>query len=289
MGLMGTLAKVAIGYAAARGVDHLSRNGGLGGLLGGAHVRSGAAQAAPNPMMAQMPGAAGADGDTPMAQMQQMMAGLTGGTAGGGTNPAAGLQEMMAGMMGGAGAAGGGLQEMIARMAGGGTQPGASGGGLLSGGGGAGLAGLLAMAGTAAAASGTGASAMLDAFDPKETAPEAEAAAGLMLRAMIQAAKADGGIDAEEQAKIMELVGDADAADIAFVREQLAAPVDVAALVADVPEAQKMQVYSMSLMGIRVDTDAEAAYLDELAGGLGLDQQTVNLLHAQMGVQPLYT
>mgnify|MGYP001791262619 CR=1 FL=1 len=38
MSLMGTLAKVAIGYAAARGVDHLSGGQGLGGLMGGAQV-----------------------------------------------------------------------------------------------------------------------------------------------------------------------------------------------------------------------------------------------------------
>ena len=36
MSLMGTLAKVAIGYAAARGVDRMSGGQGLGGLFGGA-------------------------------------------------------------------------------------------------------------------------------------------------------------------------------------------------------------------------------------------------------------
>jgi uncharacterized membrane protein YebE (DUF533 family) len=300
---MGTLAKVAIGYATARGVDHMSRNGGLGGLLGGAQVASGEARAEPNPMVAQMQGfAGGGDGGNPMEQMQQMMAGLMGGAggqSGDATNPAAGFQEMMAGLMGGAGGAGSaagggdGLQTMMAGLMGGaapgGSAEGDAGGGLLSGAGGAGLAGMLAMAGTAGAATGGNAGALMDAFKTEETAPEAEQAAGLMLRAMIQAAKADGDIDAEEQAKIMDLVGDADEADIAFVREQLAAPVDIDALAAATPEMQKMQVYSMSLMSIRVDTPAEAQYLDQLAGKLGLDQQTVNALHAQMGVQPLYS
>jgi uncharacterized membrane protein YebE (DUF533 family) len=41
-------------------------------------------------------------------------------------------------------------------------------------------------------------------------------------------------------------------------------------------------------MTIRVDTDAEAAYLDSLARGMGLDQPTVNALHMQMGLKPLY-
>jgi uncharacterized membrane protein YebE (DUF533 family) len=41
-------------------------------------------------------------------------------------------------------------------------------------------------------------------------------------------------------------------------------------------------------MTIRVDTEAEAAYLDTLARAMGLDQPTVNNLHMQMGLQPLY-
>lgn len=287
MGLMGTLAKVAMGYAAARGVDHLSKNGGLGGLLGGAQVPSGEAQAPQNDAaaaMGQMPG---------MDQLQGMMGQMQEQGAAGMGN----MQEMMGKMMGalggGAGGAGGmDLQGMLGGLMGGQQQQegGEAGGGLLSGAGGAGLAGLLAMAGGAAAASGQGVGGLLDQFNTADAAPEAEEAAGLMLRAMIQAAKADGDIDAAEKAKILETIGeDADAADIAFVQEQLAAPIDIEGLAAATPEAQKMQVYSMSLMAIRVDTQAEAAYLDQLAGALGLDQQTVNMLHMQMGVQPLYS
>ncbi|WP_425039371.1 DUF533 domain-containing protein [Primorskyibacter sp. S187A] len=276
MGMLGTLAKVAIGYAAARGVQHVSQNGGLGGLLGGASVPSGQAEAGQNPAMAGLQGMPG------MEQLQSMM-------QGGGGN----LQEMLGGLMGGAGGGAGGLQDMLGSLMGGGSaQQGDGGaGGLLSGaGGGAGLAGILAMAGSAAAASGGGLGGLFDAMNTKETAPQAEEAAGLMLRAMIQAAKADGDIDAQEQEKILGLLGDdADAEDMAFVRAQLAAPVDIAGLANDTPAPQRMQVYSMSLMAIRLDTQAEAAYLDQLAGAMGLDQQTVNALHTQMGVQPLYS
>lgn len=277
MSLMGTLAKLAIGYAAARGVDRMSGGQGLAGLFGGAKV-------APDEAAAdQMPG---------MGNMQEMMAGLTGGAGGG-------LSEMMAGLTQGTG----GLQEMMTKaMSGagggfdlsalmGGSTAGGEEGGLLSSvpGGGAGIAGILAALGGAAAAGGKGTGALLDQFRPAETAPQMEDAAGLLLRAMIQAAKADGEIDSAEQAKIMETLGDdADAGDISFVKTQLAAPVDVDALAADTPEAMKMQVYSMSLMAIRVDTEGEARYLDRLAKALDLNQQTVNALHLQMGVQPLY-
>lgn len=279
MSLFGTLAKIAIGYAAAKGVDKLSGGQGIGSLLGGG------ATVSPNEAQAeQMPG---------MGGMQEMMSNMTGGAGGG-------LQDMMAKMT-----QGGGMQDMLqqvmggqggfdlsALMGGGAAETGDK-GGLLSGaaaGGGAGVAGLLAAMGGVAAASGKSTGALLDQFQPAQTAPQMEDAAGLMLRAMIQAAKADGEIDAEEQARIMETVGDdADADDIAFVRDQLAAPVDIDALAADTPDALKPQVYSMSLMSIRVDTPGEAQYLDALAKALGLNQQIVNTLHVQMGVQPLYS
>lgn len=264
MSLMGTLAKVAIGYAAARGIDKMSGGQGLAGLFGGAQIPGGEAEAG------QMPG---------MAGLQDMLGQFTGGSGAAMGN----LQDMMGKMT-----QGGGFD--LSSLMGGGADGDAK-GGLLSGGagGGAGLAGMLAMLGGAAAMTGQGAAQMADAINPKETAPEMEDTAALLLRAMIQAAKSDGGIDANEQAKILETVGDADEEDMAFIRSELAAPVDVAGLAAQTPEAQKAQVYAMSLMTIRVDSEAEAQYLDQLAAALGLDQQTVNMIHMQMGGQPLYS
>ncbi len=281
MSLMGTLAKVAIGYAAARGIDRMSGGQGIGDLFGGAKIAPDEAQAD------QAPG---------LGNMQDMMAQMTGGAGMGG------LQDMIAKMTSGSGM--GDLQGMFAKMAqqsgidlsalGGAGASSKTKGGMLSeaaaaGGTGPGMAGILAALGGAAAATGKGTGAMIDQFKTAETVPQAEEAAGLMLRAIIQAAKADGDIDSGEQAKIMETVGDdADAADIAFIKAQLSAPVDVESLAADTPDAQKMQVYAVSLMSIRVDTQAEAQYLDSLARAMGLNQQTVNALHLQMGMAPLY-
>jgi uncharacterized membrane protein YebE (DUF533 family) len=257
---MGTLAKVAIGYAAARGVDHLSGGKGLGGLMGGAQV----------------------PGDNPMAQIQAQLGQMMGGA--GGSNPLAGIMEKMQS---------GGL-DLSSMMGGGAGQTSGDKGGLLSqlgGSGGAGHAGLLAAAGGMAAMGGKNMGGMLDQFAKSgAAAPQAEETAALMLRAMIQAAKCDGGIDEAERAKILDTVGDdADAEDIAFVQEQLAAPVDVGALAADTPAPLRTQVYSASLMAIRLDTQPEAEYLDALARAMDLDQPTVNALHMQMGVQPLYS
>ncbi len=296
MGLMGTLAKVAIGYAAARGVDKMSGGAGLGSLLGGGaqikgeHPASAAQAQLGQAMSGKMPEGANNPLAGMMEQLQQgglgaMMGGLTGGGAAGGANP---MTEMMEKLQSG----GLDLASLMGAMGGGQSNANSEGGGLLSGlgGGGAGLAGLLAAAGGATAmAQGKGASAMLDAFNTKETAPDAEKMAALMLRAMIQAAKSDGGIDAAEKAKILETVGeDADAEDIAFIQEQLAAPIDIEGLASETPEAMRTQVYSASLMTIRVDTQEEAQYLHGLAKAMELDEPTVNTLHMQMGLQPLY-
>lgn len=280
MGLMGTLAKVAIGYAAARGVDRLSGGEGLGKLLGGgaqvpAKTQAASLQGQMGKMMSgQMPEGAG---------MQEMMASLQKGgmpdASAGAANP---LAEMMKSLQAGG-------MDLSALMGSTGT---GKGNGLLSqlGAGGTGMAGMFAaLAGSAAGAQGQGAAGLLNAMSPQGAAPEAEEAAGLMLRAMIQAAKSDGDIDRAEQAKILETLGDdADAADRAFVQTQLAAAVDPVSLAADTPEAQRAQVYSASLMAIRVDTPAEAQYLDQLARAMELDESTVNILHMQMGLQPLY-
>ncbi|MHA6325921.1 DUF533 domain-containing protein [Roseivivax sp. CAU 1753] len=263
MSLMKTLTKVALGYAAARGVDRMSSGKGLSGLFGGG---------------AQL------KGDHPATRTGSQMASQMQSGASQAASPMQGLLENMkkagvdlSAMMGGNASAAqgrsGGQQGLLSAL------PGAGSGGI---------AGMLAAAGGAAMGS-SGADKLFDQFNADAVAPELEASAGLMLRAMIQAAKADGKIDADEKAKILELVGDdASAEDLAFVKAQLDAPIDVEALAADTPEAQKMPVYSASLMTIRVDTDDEARYLDELARALGLDEPTVNALHVQMGNRPLY-
>lgn len=118
--------------------------------------------------------------------------------------------------------------------------------------------------------------------------PEQNALAGLMLKAMIQAAKSDGQIDEAEKAKLMDQFGELDEDERAFIREQMAAPVDAQALAREVPEGAGAQVYLMSLMAIDFDNRKEAEYLHTLATSLGLDKQTVNGIHEQVGAINLY-
>ncbi len=250
MSLMKTMTKLALGYAAARGVDKLSKGQGLAGLLGG-----GAQLKASEPGAAQQAQAAGA------------LSGVVPGAAQGGANP---LQDMMTKMQQG------GLGALFGQ--GGGA------GGLQGG-----IAGLMALAGGAAAMGGKGIGAMIDQTNDAVATPETEKSAHLMLRAMIQAAKADGHIDEAEKTRIVDTVGEsATAEDLAAVRELLAAPLDPEALASDTPEPQRPQVYGAALLAITVDTDAEAEFLDRLGKAMALPETMVNQIHMQMGLQPLY-
>jgi uncharacterized membrane protein YebE (DUF533 family) len=118
-------------------------------------------------------------------------------------------------------------------------------------------------------------------FLPEDEAGQQSISQGL-LRAMIAAAKADGHVDAKEQAAIFAEMDklDLDPHDKAFVVDELRAPLDVDAVAraARNPE-EAAQIYAASLLAIDVDNAAERAYLALLAARLGLEDALVDHLH----------
>lgn len=132
----------------------------------------------------------------------------------------------------------------------------------------------------------------LDRFGEPETTPSRhhEEQAGLMLKAMLQAAKSDGKIDAAEKEKLLGQLGsDITPQEMQFVNDLLAAPVDIEGLAQATPRGMESQVYLMSVMGIDLDNRNEANYLHQLATALGIDQNSVNHIHAQLGAPALYS
>jgi uncharacterized membrane protein YebE (DUF533 family) len=110
-------------------------------------------------------------------------------------------------------------------------------------------------------------------FLPPPGAPAGQDLARGVLVAMIQGAKADGHIDAEEQRRIfghLETLG-LDPAGKAFVMDELAAPSDVGRVAAHAatPEAAA-ELYAAALLAMDPDTPEERAWLDRLARVLGL-------------------
>lgn len=125
---------------------------------------------------------------------------------------------------------------------------------------------------------------------PEPPTQQTQDQATILIRAMLNAAKADGQIDEHEQKAIVDkLGGDLDAQEQAFVQKELSAPLDVQAFARSVPPELAEHAYAFSLMGIKLDTQNEAQYLGQLAQGLGLDAKTGNAIHRQFGQPEIYS
>jgi len=112
-------------------------------------------------------------------------------------------------------------------------------------------------------------------FQPSD-GPDRERLARLMLKAMINAAKADGAIDTEEKARLFDRLGqiDLNGDERDFLFDELARPIDTDGLVreANAP-AVAAQIYAASLLIVDPDRPAERAYLADLAGKLGISPE----------------
>lgn len=309
MSLVGTLAKVAIGIAVAKGVSgmiqkgsgtgntgtagggdpfgrpHSPSGGGLGDMMG--EVLGGRA---PSQGRSVRPGEGTIFGGSGggIGDLLEELGGHARGGAGSGMGSS--VPSARDGSRTGSPTGGqrGGLDELIEQIGG------SKGGGLgdLLGG----LLGGLAGAGAGSAPQGRGGSfgEILNQSFGNRGEPDVppsrdqDAAAALMLKAMIQAAKSDGRIDAEEERKLLGNLGDVSPAERRFVEAELRAPINVAGLANQVPRGLGPQVYTMSLMAIDLDNRNEAEYLHKLAVALGLDRAQVNRIHARLGAPALY-
>ncbi len=115
---------------------------------------------------------------------------------------------------------------------------------------------------------------------------EVQDVAMLTLKAMINAAKADGNIDEQETQRILGKLqeGDITSEEQQFVIDEMKKPIDTDSIINAVPNPQVgAQIYAASLLAIEVDTDAERDYMQQLASRLGLDNNVVTYLHSAVG------
>jgi uncharacterized membrane protein YebE (DUF533 family) len=111
--------------------------------------------------------------------------------------------------------------------------------------------------------------------------------ADLTVRAMINAAKADGRIDEAETERIVGKLREDGISDEEqrFVAAEMAKPIDLDSIARAVPNRQvATQIYAASLLAIEVDTEQERRYLQELAAALELDNNAVGYLHSALGI-----
>lgn len=215
---------------------------------------------------------------------------LGGGTTGG--QPAqtggGGLGEVLGGVLGSLGnnkAAIGGLGALAGALLGGGKSSarGAVGGG--------GLAMLASLAYSAMKKAGQTPQQPPRALFEPETSVEKQALeqdAEIIVKAMINAAKADGRIDETEIQKIVGKLeeGGLTEEEKSLFMQEAKKTMDLDAVVrsaAGMPE-MAAQIYTASLLAIEVDTPGEQQYMQQLASGLGLNSQVTRNIEGYLGM-----
>ena len=131
--------------------------------------------------------------------------------------------------------------------------------------------------------------ALMEEETPEQQQQQLEAQAQIIVRAMINAAKADGQIDEAEVQKIIGRLDDNGLTEEEknFFLVEARKPMDLQGIIAEAAVSQELaaEVYAASLLAIEVDTPAEQQYLQQLAEGLGLPAEAVAHIHATLGVQ----
>ena len=131
----------------------------------------------------------------------------------------------------------------------------------------------------------------LGLVEPKTAAEKAELERNeeFVLKAMINAAKADGRMDESEVSRIVGKVQEngADSHEQAFLRAEMEKPMETGSLVAAAKGKPELaaQLYAASLLAIEVDTPSEKAYLEQLGKSLGLNTAVTQNLHQSVGLQ----
>lgn len=205
------------------------------------------------------------------------------------SNAGGGIQDILSSLMGagqtvkdkvgGDNLAAGGIGALLGALMGGSESTTANtlGGGMM------GLLGMMAYKALRGSLGGSSASAQAPAqaqayvpATPQQQANDAE----IIITAMIDAAKADGQVDADEFQRITSSLKQNGLAQdgMNYVIQKLQGPMETAKIVAAVKGRPQLaaEVYSASLMAINVDTEAERKYLTKLGKAMGLSTEVMN-------------
>lgn len=118
--------------------------------------------------------------------------------------------------------------------------------------------------------------------------PDQNERALILVRAMANAAKADGRIDREEQQSILSHIKNPSPDVIQFLQDEFRTPLDVRGFAKSVPSGMEQQVYMLSLIAMDLDTSDEAKYLMELSDALRLSPEVRQRIHEQVGAPNVF-
>ncbi len=120
-----------------------------------------------------------------------------------------------------------------------------------------------------------------------DQAQAVEQTAELVIKGMMNVAKADGQVSADEIQRIVGklkeagMTGDAEA----WILAELRRPLDLDAFVAEIPSREvAAEVYAASLLAVEVDTPQERAYLADLAQKTGISGPVAQQIQQTLGV-----
>ena len=110
----------------------------------------------------------------------------------------------------------------------------------------------------------------------------------ILVRAMANAAKADGRVDRDEQQSILSHIKDPSPDVIQFLQDEFRKPLDVQGFANSVPTGMEQQVYMLSLIAMDLDTGVEAKYLMELSDALRLSPEVRQQIHDRVGAPNIF-
>ena len=120
-----------------------------------------------------------------------------------------------------------------------------------------------------------------DAPDQDLTEKDAE----VLIRSMVNAAKADGSIDQSEIDAIMGELGETTEAERQFLQSELGSPfVPAEAIGKQVDKSLRVDAYVVAMMSIKIDTDEEAGYLRSFADSMGINEVGRNEIHDELEI-----
>ncbi len=114
-----------------------------------------------------------------------------------------------------------------------------------------------------------------------------ETKAQLIIKGMLNIAKSDGQVSAEE---IQRIVGQAETSGIGdkgqeWLMAELRQPLNLDAFAAEIPNREiAAEIYAASLLAVEVDTQQERDYLRQFAEKTGISPVVVQHLHQSLGV-----
>ncbi|WP_406721236.1 MULTISPECIES: DUF533 domain-containing protein [Thioclava] len=121
----------------------------------------------------------------------------------------------------------------------------------------------------------------------KKPSPAQNVAAAVLVKALLQSAKADEVIDQTERERLLSKLDGMHGEERAFVKHVLEAPIDIERLTSKIPSGLEPQAYAVSVMAADPDCAKDTAYLEEFANALGLPEAVIEKVHTELGVAPL--